>query len=538
MDTVIETFWRSNPSYWIAVKNKEAADRDIYEKFSGHNWLNETDLGKVIYLDQFTRHFSRIEKNPGSEAYILACRNLACSIVKGLDLSLYSGDDLVWLLMPFKHLGDYKFVFDSIMKWLDGKKLTDCSSLSKFFNDTYRKCYTFEKISSDIQLVNEDTFVYNPETICDYYPDTYRDDWLLKDSDKLTNLKNMLKKHVVPGCTVSLSGGVDSMVLCALLKLCGIPFNAVHIVYGNREESNAELAFISKYCYRLGVRFQQGWNLAALQPKAANGVPLYTYRIEYLKRSQVDRDFYEEMTREIRFNCYRFLDKPVLLGHIQEDLVENIWTNFAKGTHLDNLGKMEISSTEFVGQNVQQTADSLGSPKESKNGVNIIRPFLHASKSDIYKASEELGIPYLKNTTPSWSNRGKFREKFYEATHEQFGEAVDKKVLEVAERLKGQAALINKLLYEPIYKSWNPEKKSIDITAASKASIDAESWSHILTHICHEFLGISKPTIHACRDFTSRINKLTGIIGVYKYDFKKDMKVTILVDDKDVMLVF
>jgi len=499
MAAVIESFWRSNPPYWIAVHNKEKADKEIYEKFSRYNWLQETDLGKVIYLDQFTRHFSRIEKNPGSEEYIRACRNLACSIVKELDLSLYSGDDLVWLLMPFKHVGNYKFIFDSIMKWLGDRKLTCYTLLSKFFNDTYKKCYTFEKISKDIKLVDESRFVYNPKTICDYYPACYEAHWILKDSDKFTDLKNLLKKHVIPDSTVSLSGGVDSMVLCALLKLSGIPFNAVHIVYGNRAESNDELAFISKYCYRLGV-------------------PLYTYRIEYLKRSQVDRDFYEEITREIRFNCYTFLDKPVILGHIQEDLVENIWTNFAKGTHLDNLGKMEVTSVE--------------------NGVTILRPFLQVNKYEVYTVSLELGIPYLKNTTPSWSNRGKFREKFYEATHEQFGEAVDKKVLEVAERLKSQAALIDKLLYEPIYKSWNSETKSIDITNACSASIDAECWSHILTRICHEFLGISKPTIHACRDFSNRINKLTGVVGVYKYDFKKDMKVTILVGDKDVMLVF
>ena len=552
MTSIIETFWRSNPSFWIAISNQAIADKEIYEKFSGYNWIRETDLGKVIYLDQFTRHFSRIEKIHDSqniEEYILACRRIACLIVKDLDLSTYSGNDLVWLLMPFKHVGNYEFIFESISKWLGktegfaARKLIEFPLLSKFFNDTYKKYYTFEKISKDIRLV--DSYgEYEPETICDYYPESYRSDWLLKDSDKFNDLKDMLKKYVVPCSTVSLSGGVDSMVLCALLNLCGIPFNAIHIVYGNREESNDELAFISKYCYRLGV-------------------PLYTYRIEHLKRGNVDREFYEEMTREIRFNCYRylisvdadikykfvemampsnnkFIGKQVILGHIQEDLVENIWTNFAKGTHLDNLGKMEISSIEFVGQNVQQTAyslDRLQPLNESKNRITILRPFLHATKADIYRVSEELGIPYLKNTTPSWSNRGKFREKFYESTHEQFGESVDKKVLEVAERLKCQANLINKLLYEPIYKSWNPETKSIDITTACKAGIDAESWSQILRYICHEFLGISKPTIHSCRDFTSRINKLVGNIGNYKYDFKKDMKVTILIDDI-IMLMF
>jgi tRNA(Ile)-lysidine synthetase-like protein len=519
--TLVETFWRANPSYWIAISNQAKADKEIYEKFHEYDWRKETDLGKVIYLDQFMRHFSRIDKDI-TEKYMIACRNLACVIAKSLDLSVYSEDDLVWLLMPFKHMKNYSFIFHSINKVLDsGKKLSDFPLLSKFFNDTYRKAYTYEKICEGIKLVDTTKFTYDSKLICDYYPESYQtDDFILNDIDDLNGLMNLVKKYVKHECTVSLSGGVDSMVLCALLKLCKIKFNAIHIVYGNRKESEDELAFISHYCYKLSI-------------------PLYTYRIEHLKRGIMDREFYEDMTRSIRFSCYRgltyaevnhtlvemgkpfdnkYLNRDILLGHIQEDVVENIWTNFAKGQHLDNLGKMEITMIE--------------------NGVTIIRPFLEASKSDIYKASELLGIPYLKNTTPSWSNRGKFREKFYKATHEQYGESVDKKVIEVAERLSSQANLINKLLYEPIYKSWNPETKSIDITSACKAEIDAESWSQILTHISHNFLSISKPTIHACTNFTSRINKLVGNVGMYKYDFKKDMKATILVGDKDIMMLF
>jgi tRNA(Ile)-lysidine synthetase-like protein len=498
--TLVETFWRSNPSYWIAISNKEKADKEIYEKFYEYDWKKETDLGKVIYLDQMVRHFSRIDTNI-TEKYITACRNLACVIAKSLNLSMYCEEDLVWLLMPFKHMGNYEFIFHSINKVVHfSRKLSEFPLLSKFFNDTYRKAYTYEKICEGIKLVDATKFTYDSKLICDYYPESYEtDDFILKDIDDLNGLMHLVKKYVKNECTVSLSGGVDSMVLCALLKLCKIPFNAIHIVYGNRKESEDELSFISDYCYRLSI-------------------PLYTYRVEHLKRAQNDREFYEDMTRSIRFNCYKFLKSHILLGHIQEDVVENIWTNFAKGQHLDNLGKMEIKSIE--------------------NDVTIIRPFLEASKSDIYKASELLGIPYLKNTTPSWSNRGKFREKFYKATHEQYGESVDKKVIEVAERLSSQANLINKLLYEPIYKSWNPETKSIDITSACKAEIDAESWSQILTHISHNFLSISKPTIHACANFTSRINKLVGNVGVYKYDFKKDMKATILVGDKDIIMTF
>lgn len=499
MATEIETFWRSNPDYWIAISNQEKADKEIYEKFSNYDWTKETDLGKVIYLDQFTRHFSRIDGTP--ESYILACRNLACRIVNDMNLSMYCVDDLVWLLMPFKHVGDYDFIFNKINKLVHfSRQLVEFPLLSRFFNDTYKKAYTYEKISEGIRLV-ESYDEYDPTKICDYYPEKYNSfDWekLHVNPERIAKCVNYLKKYVSGPCTVSLSGGVDSMVLCALLKLSKITFNAIHIVYGNRKESCEELAFISRFCSRLEI-------------------PLYTYRIEHLKRGNVDREFYEDMTREIRFSCYRFLKSDILLGHIQEDVVENIWTNFAKGQHLDKLGKMEIESVE--------------------NGVKIIRPFLEVNKTDIYSISEELGIPYLKNTTPSWSNRGKFREKFYAATHEQYGESVDKKVIEVAERLSSQANLINKLLYEPIYKSWDNETKTIDVSLACKASLDAEGWSQILTHISHVFLHISKPTIHACRDFTNRMHKISTVPGTYRYDLKKDLHVQITVTDSIIMKI-
>jgi len=49
-------------------------------------------------------------------------------------------------------------------------------------------------------------------------------------------------------------------------------------------------------------------------------------------------------------------------------------------------------------------------------GVNIIRPFLNIDKNKILNIAHNYCIPYLKNTTPTWSNRGKFRNKFYNET--------------------------------------------------------------------------------------------------------------------------
>jgi tRNA(Ile)-lysidine synthase TilS/MesJ len=62
-------------------------------------------------------------------------------------------------------------------------------------------------------------------------------------------------------------------------------------------------------------------------------------------------------------------------------------------------------------------------------GVWIDRPFLEIDKEKIFKFSQKYFIPYLKNTTPEWSNRGKFRNHFLEAIYNQFGKEVDNKIL-------------------------------------------------------------------------------------------------------------
>ena len=53
-------------------------------------------------------------------------------------------------------------------------------------------------------------------------------------------------------------------------------------------------------------------------------------------------------------------------------------------------------------------------------------------------------IPYLKNTTPEWSNRGKMRNEFIPAVHRQFGEDSDNKILYMAESLASYKKLLDK----------------------------------------------------------------------------------------------
>ena len=56
-------------------------------------------------------------------------------------------------------------------------------------------------------------------------------------------------------CIVSLSGGVDSMVLTVLLKYLNRRVICVHINYNNRPESNEEARFLEEWCKYINIEF-------------------------------------------------------------------------------------------------------------------------------------------------------------------------------------------------------------------------------------------------------------------------------------------
>ena len=455
MATTIRKFWLSNPSYWITpADQRSTVDKLIWEQWREFDWSTEDELGQIIYLDQFMRHFSRCSVDI-TEKDVELSRRQAADIADKADLTRVDSVDLVWWLMPWKHLGQYQKVFTAIA----GRQLSDCAELRRFYADTYMKAYDDTTVAAAVTLCDIDE-PYDAAALCESHPDTIN----LQSANVSAPLVAPLR--FTEPVTISLSGGVDSMLMAALLKRLGVDVIAVHIVYGNRTISEDELRFISKYCLRLNV-------------------PLYVYRIEWLRRGLCDRAFYERMTRDLRFSVYRALGRPVLLGHIQEDVIENVWTNFARGTNLENLGKFSMRIKE--------------------SGVDIWRPWLTISKELIYSLAGSMGIPHLKNTTPAWSNRGKFRQQFYGAIKEQYGEHVDDKILEVAGRLQKQNDVIHRLVYMPIINSWCPKERTLNISGVVGVDLGGDAWLIIFSDLAHNKLGCSKPSYAACVNFSKTV---------------------------------
>jgi tRNA(Ile)-lysidine synthetase-like protein len=231
---------------------------------------------------------------------------------------------------------------------------------------------------------------------------------------------------------VSLSGGVDSMVIANILSYLrdehSFPLYivAVHIDYGNRPESSAEANFVKRYAL----------DILKLDKCTIR-------RINEVTRGVTKRDEYELISRNVRYDLYRQtvsecmeickIDQPshigVMLGHHKGDVVENVISNSNKGS-----GPLDLSGMTALSTN---------------DGVTIYRPLLPLQKTDIFNYSHKYGIPYFKDTTPHWSTRGKLRNKLIPLLEEVYGDGCLNNLASLAEESDEARALFNKTSFRP-----------------------------------------------------------------------------------------
>jgi tRNA(Ile)-lysidine synthetase-like protein len=184
---------------------------------------------------------------------------------------------------------------------------------------------------------------------------------------------------------ISLSGGVDSMVLMDLLLRAGKEVVAVHMNYNNRIETKREEDFLREYCMRKNVSFN-----------------CYSFQIT---RGSIKRTDYEIFTKKEKYEFYKailnnYKINNILLAHHKDDIIENIFTNFSRGRNFLDLSAIKEYSYIL--------------------GVNVHRPLLDFYKDSIYDYAHHFGIPYFLDTTPDWSVRGKLRKTIFTSLFDTF----------------------------------------------------------------------------------------------------------------------
>lgn len=438
-----------------------------------HNqWMNNLrgKVALVIVLDQFTRN---IYRNTG-----LIYKNDELALKIANDIMINKQDDelplnhRLFVLLPFRHtkLDIYlDFVIDKILDY--EYEFQDSKLLERFKTATYQN---YSKINNftNIKLNNEKCYILDMldyQTIFDQHILNYK--LLLKTNinnydythEKLyIGLKNYFENKIhdfderIIG--ISLSGGVDSMVILYLLKILELnkvikKVYAIHIQHYNRAESKIEANFIKKYCSLIDV-------------------DVYTRQIYYMLRNEVEREFYESETKKVRFNTYKFLMenlniKGICLGHHFGDLGENVLMNIFNGRDILDLFVMDNDTII--------------------NNVRLFRPLLDNTKNEIYEFAHDHKIPYFKNSTPEWSCRGVIRNKIMPVLETQWGSNIHTQLAEIGNKSRDWNMLVNKFILNPILNNVEFKKHGCKIILKPEYKDVPETiWTKIFVNIFHK----------------------------------------------------
>lgn len=361
--------WLSNVEWWFAKDPK--IDAYLTERYAHLLDQHLCGLVGVIVYDQLPRHVYRRECAHHIVAYYLQKALRARE-------SVLAPDDIreyIMYQLPVRHTNDaaaiHGVMADAWVRAEAWRGRSDFPLFKRFLRATYDRCP-----KSAMPFLARYEGGNAPTHTANAFP----------PSELSRCVADFTSRLNPSGIIVSLSGGVDSMVLLNIL-LQYVPRRniiAVHINYCNRSTVREEEEFVIDYCYR-------------------QGIVLFIRRINEILREPCMklemRDTYETYTREQRFAAYRDVARLVgvaegsppcvFMGHNQDDTIENILTNVAQKKKYNNL--LGMSTEEVV------------------SGIRFCRPLLEIAKTDIYKYAAQNGVPHLPDSTLAWSQRGKIR---------------------------------------------------------------------------------------------------------------------------------
>lgn len=383
MTTEIQQFWFSPymRKHWFGCPPE--VDNLIRLKFADVKCSNFLDT--IIYYDQMSRHIYRGNTNKIAENDTIALN----ALITNLDnLSSLNPEQRCFAIMPWRHTFKPELLYRCLQMvdtWNQEqshpyyKRFAQATlkALSKhntlrFGHWTIRDPNFFASIldarSASVPIMKP--IILPNESLMNGGIAT----WETKVSNAFSNCQGKV--------VVSVSGGVDSMVCLFIANAVFGNKNVkcVSIDYANRVEQSLEIQMVNHVCGILEIEH-------------------YVRVIDEVKRPNgscsgiIDREFYETFTRDIRFKAYSDVatnGEPIILGHNQDDTLENIFSNLKKHKNYDNLFGMEEMSEE--------------------RGVQIWRPLINVPKSEILAFALANNIPFTYDSTPAWSERGQLRD--------------------------------------------------------------------------------------------------------------------------------
>ena len=445
-------------------KNTENVDETTYDE----------KLASIIVLDQFSRS---IHRNDHEYSFLedteLANKLSYRMIVDGVD-HRYPISHRLFILMPYRHLAvltNNSDLLDIVISKLDDyeKECGSSSLLHRFRNATYQNLSVVTDRIRRYRYDNPNGTIRDYDDVLDPLCSGIVGDMTIAITSM--PLYQTMKRFFtsssssnIPNIGVSLSGGVDSMVILYVLKAllddkCIKSVYALHLSYMfsheiDNKESDQSKNFIGMYCSLLNI-------------------PLYTRMIPYC-RDKTDRLFYEEETKATRFASYRYLSKKHniegwCLGHHHGDVGENVMMNLCSGRSLLELKVMDKTSRLY--------------------DVTLYRPLLDHPKSDIYAFAHTFTIPYLKDTTPDWACRGVLRRKVFPPLIDQYPS-----LLQTLENISNESyewkMVVEQFVIEPIKRDIVFDSAKKMATMTMRGVLPKVVWSSVFLYIFHS-MGIN-----------------------------------------------
>jgi uncharacterized protein (DUF924 family) len=331
------------------------------EKFGmEHPWWSQEcekhSLALILLLDQFSRHIYR-DDDDTARAKIASNTSMALllterCIAKGWHI-LYKPHEYVFAMMPLRHdrsiPPDEAIGIDSqsrervrsqvVVGRLERVlQLTDaCQAVQHQEQDLLTKFrkVTLSRLHHELGMLGDpaDIFEFNPTRPP---PSAEEDDRISKEPLYVAVRDFWMSRGAPRVVCLSLSGGVDSMVLARILSVmkrktavfrappppssdggglngssgnsssqndnpnlnarkggepeCVVRLVSAHVDYGNRPESSAESQFVEEYSMELGF-----------EPRVVHILD----KTGGKNRAQGDRNAYEEISRDVRYDLYK-----------------------------------------------------------------------------------------------------------------------------------------------------------------------------------------------------------------------------------------
>jgi len=472
----IYKFWQNNPNLWFNSTDED--DKYITENFMTYlsDEYDFTDMYKedwtayCILHDQLIKHFNRHYginlTHPNN--FIIDCYN-KYNYLKHHRLTDF---EFMFCLMPLRHTHELihvKFVLEETWDRLSKDKSNQF--IKKFLIATYERYIKCTTETNLINYINNNINFNHTEILDNISPKDFSIMIIKNNHNPLYNCmeqfiknNNLTNKDIM----VSISGGVDSMVCSYLLKqltynYTNLKISCVHIDYYNRPECKYEEELLIWWCNTI------------LE------IPLSIRRIDEINRPKCMeyelRDLYESYTKNIRFNSYINYSNSnnsnnsnvyVVLGHNKDDTIENIFTNTASNSHYENLlGMTPISNQTYKDKNIY-----------------FLRPLINIPKSEIYDYAIKHNIPFLIDSTPKWSQRGKIRDIVKPALNE-WNPLIFDGLINLSNKMSQMTLLLDKLI--------SPDINNINYNTINDVPLDEIYWTTILRK---NNIYITQKTLH------------------------------------------